>query len=210
MPPKQHNPHNTSGLDAKPQPTNAERQAMKSINDYYQWNCSEAPAAYLCIISGNLNAKSAVRGEDQIPNYTCVSQLSLEVIKGICTKLQPSLTPIVGAKICKVNRHVHKEEKINQQIEYRVSYFLTGEKPGSALLCCSKALMEEMYNFERDNAHPRNLVLEDDFTIDFKRHGIYSLEGEKLERDTLCFTHLKHLCGGKALSISTSIHLIMH
>ena len=174
---------------------------MKSINDYFQWNCSEAPAAYLSIISGNINAKSQVNDEDQIPNYTCVSQLSLEIIKSICSKLQPSLTTIVWAKISKVNKRVHIDDKINHKIEYRIFYMLTGERPGSPLLCCSKSLTEEMYKFERDNTHPRNLILEDDFTIDFKKNGIYQLEGEKLGfNKALCFTHLRHLGGRKASS----------
>ena len=49
-----------------------------------------------------------------------------------------------------------------------------------------------------ETAHPRVLIPMVNFKLDFGRHGVYNLTGEKVVDELLCYTHIQHISGRKA------------
>ena len=94
-----------------PAATAAEKQAQKEIEIFVLQNPSSAPSALLTIKSGSIFAKSAAVDDDIIPPYASVSQVSSEVVKGVCSTLQADLTEEVWLKLQKKHKDCKTRRK---------------------------------------------------------------------------------------------------
>ena len=175
-----------------PSATAAEKQAQKEIEIYFLQNPAHAPSALLTIKSGSIFAKSAALDNDLIPAYSSASQVSSEVVKGVCSTLQEDLAEEVWLKLQKKHKDC-KQDGNNSKIEQRIFYLMTGEKPSSALVCCSKKVLYALYWEEQRLSYPRPLRIKPDFDIDYQTDGVYKLSGIKLIGDESVYTTLVHI-----------------
>ena len=75
---------------------------------------------------------------------------------------------------------------------------MTGEKPSSPLVCCSKRLLYALYLEEQQQSYTRPLKIKPDFDIDYPTDGVYKLSGIKVIADESVYTTLIHISGTQA------------
>ena len=91
---------------------NSSREASPERDrDLFLQNPSSAPSALLTIKSGSIFAKSAAVDDDIIPPHASVSQVSSDVVKGVCSTLQADLTEEVWLKLQKKHKDCKQRRK---------------------------------------------------------------------------------------------------
>lgn len=163
---------------AYPTASAGEKHAIAMINEYFLANPSQAPACYMLIQKGTLQSKTKQHEEDRIPAYSTISGVSSEVVRAVCTAIHPELTEPVWMKIMQNNKTLSTSGE-KTKVEFKIFYYLTGEKPCDPLVCYSRRLLAEIYQSESEKRGHRPLHIEPDFKVDFAEHGCY------------CFTNLQ-------------------
>ena len=177
--------------------TTAEKKAIREIHNYFLEHPSEAPSSLLLLQDGTFKAKTAQLDVDAIPGYSSISQVSSDTIRGVCSALQPSLTDDIRVKILRKGKDVRADGN-NKKIEYRIYYLMTGDKPASPLICCSKQLLNQIHVQEQLCSHHRPLVLSPDFSVDFVNNGVFKLV-DIVDGEEPVYSFLLHISGVKAI-----------
>ena len=171
------------------QPQQQRKKAIREIHNYFLEHPAEAPSSLLLLQDGTFRADISQIDADAIPACSSISQVSSDTIRGVCSALQPSLTDDIWIKIMRKGKDVRADGN-NQKIEYRIYYLMTGDKPASPLICCSKQLLNQIHVQEQLWTHHRPLVLSTDFSVDFVNNGVYKLvdivEGGSLSTLSCC------------------------
>ena len=156
-----------------PTPTSAEATAIEQLMEHFKRNPHEAPATLLEVQKGKLFKRAQQKEEDRIPSYQNIGQLSSECMKSISSALMPELTEQVWQRIQRANKPAAGDPD-KTRVESKIFYKLTGEKPTGPLVCCSKALLTEIYLAQaNERATKRSIVLNADFTLDLEKGGCY-------------------------------------
>lgn len=161
-------------------------KVLKNIKEYLNKHPEAGPAILMSVKNGDFELKKK-ETTDIIPDYKQLARLSSDDKQ----ELMEGWLPLTASMWEKVKRAAGKEG--SKLIVHQCFYRLACESPMSELPTRSKALLKKIYTAKRATfVKPQKLQFNADFTLNWKKNGIFEL-GDIVKRNSEdVYTTVKH------------------